>query len=205
VRLFVAAELSEATVAELERLSTELHARADAVAPHARLTWVAADRLHFTVRFIGEVDDTRASEIALVMGPPLAVRPFQITVAGVGAFPPKGPPRVFWVGVEDGRDEMAAVEREVSARLASRGVAPEARPYTPHLTLARVREAHGLRARDLLDGAPRGPFGVTAVDAITLFESRLSSKGPAYVALQRTPLGGPVRLGGPEGPPLRGR
>jgi 2'-5' RNA ligase len=67
-------------------------------------------------------------------------------------------------------------------------VAPEDRPYNPHLTLARVREAVGLRAAPLLDGVSEVVLGVTQVDAITLFESRLSPQGPTYVALHRTAL-----------------
>jgi 2'-5' RNA ligase len=189
MRLFVAVELGDDARAGLARVSDHVRARAAAVAPRARLTWVAADRLHLTVRFIGEVDDTRASAIAAALAPPLAVPPFEITMTELGAFPLKGPPRVFWVGVGRGRDEMTAVEREIGARLAACGVSPEARPYRPHVTLARVREAHGLRARDVLDAAPRGPFGVSVVDAITLFESRLSPRGSTYVALRRTPLG----------------
>jgi len=74
----------------------------------------------------------------------------------------------------------------VSERLARAGIGAEERPYNPHLTLARVREAGGLRSVALLEGVGETTLGGTAVEAITLFESRLSPKGPTYVALQRT-------------------
>ena len=185
----MAVELAEAAAAELARVSQQLRARVEAVAPRARLTWIAADRLHFTIRFLGEVDDARAAAITAALAPPLAAAAFDITMTEVGAFPPKGPPRVLWAGVGEGRGQMVALEREVSARLASCGVPPEPHSYTPHVTLARVREANRLRTRDVLDAAPDGVFGVTGVDAITLFQSRLSPNGPTYVALQRTALG----------------
>jgi 2'-5' RNA ligase len=111
-----------------------------------------------------------------------------LAVAGAGTFPTGGAPRVIWAGVSKGRDRMDAIEREVSARLAGVGVQPEDRPYSPHLTLARVRDAGGLRADTLLERHRAVELGATRVEAITLFESRLSPKGPTYVPLCRTPL-----------------
>jgi 2'-5' RNA ligase len=95
---------------------------------------------------------------------------------------------VVWAGLTVGRDRLLAAERTVSERLLLAGVAPEDRRYNPHLTLARVREAGGLRMASLLDGVSEMVLGVTPVDAITLFESRLSPKGPTYIALQRVEL-----------------
>jgi 2'-5' RNA ligase len=69
-------------------------------------------------------------------------------------------------------------------------VAPEDRPYRPHVTLARVKEPAGLRTAPLLEGVREHEFGVRRVDAITLFESRLSPRGPTYMPLHRTPLAG---------------
>jgi 2'-5' RNA ligase len=188
MRLFVAVEINPSLAGELARVAGELRRRIETRAPRARLTWVAPDRLHFTVRFIGEVAPDRAASIAAALAPPLPCASFDLTIAGLGAFPPEGPPRALWAGISHGVPEMSGLEREVSARLASCGIHPEARDYSPHLTLARVREAAGLRAREALDAAPPGPFGCTRVDAITLFESRLSPKGPTYIPIQRTPL-----------------
>ena len=188
MRLFVAVEIDPALARELARVVGELRARVDSHAPRARLTWVAEDRLHFTVRFIGEVDESRASGIATALAAPLPVAPVDLTMGSIGAFPPTGRPRVIWAGIQDGRDPMAGIEREVSARLAGCGIPPEGRDYSPHLTLARVRDPASLRVRDVLEGVPQGPFGSTRVEAITLFQSRLSPKGPTYVVLQRTAL-----------------
>ncbi len=150
MRLFVAAEIDPALARELARVAGQVRERVDSRAPRARLTWVPADRLHFTVRFIGEVDDPRASAIAAGLAPPLALAAFDLTMAGVGAFPHRGPPRVIWAGIGEGREPMAALEREVSMRLAACRIPPEGREYSPHLTLARVRDAAGLRSRDVL-------------------------------------------------------
>ncbi len=193
MRLFVAAEIDPAIARDVARAAGELRLRVEALAPRARVTWVPVDRLHFTVRFIGEVDEDRGSAIAAALAAPLPVAPFALTIAGLGAFPPKGPPRVFWAGTGDGRGGMSDLEREVSARLATCGIPSEAREYSPHLTLARVRDAEGLRTREALEVVPQGPFGTTHVDAITLFESRLSPKGPTYVPVQRTAFAGQLK------------
>jgi 2'-5' RNA ligase len=188
MRLFVAIELAPGVVAAALALIDRLRAKAVRLAPQSRMTWVTADRLHVTVRFIGHVDDQKANAITDALGSARSVAPFDLTLAGTGAFPPTGRPRVVWAGLTVGRDRLLAAERTVSERLALAGVAPENRRYNPHLTLARVRDAAGLRAASLLDGVSELVLGVTPVVAITLFDSRLSPKGPTYVALQRVEL-----------------
>ena len=190
MRLFVGIEISQAVVAATLDLVAQLQAACSALAPRARLTWVTAERLHITIRFIGHVDDARVDQMRAVLEPPLTLDPFDLTIAGVGTFPPKGPPRVVWAGLAGGRDQLLALEPEVSERLAGAGVPREERPFNPHLTLARVRDAAGLRSAPFVGSLRDISLGTTSVDAITLFESRLSPKGPTYVALARTPLVG---------------
>ncbi len=189
MRLFVAAEIGERLADRAVELIRELQKRTADAAPRARLTWLAVNRLHITIRFIGEVDDVRAAAIVAALQPPLDVPPFDLTLAGVGVFPKSGPPRVVWTGIEQGRDDLIALERELSSRLTTLAKAPEGRPYSPHLTLARVREAAGLRPASLLEGLEDRSLGTTRIDATTLFQSRLSPKGPTYVPLSRTALG----------------
>jgi 2'-5' RNA ligase len=189
VRLFVAVEISAMVVAAASALRDLLRRRAEQLAPHARITWIPAERLHITVRFIGNTDDASATAIRSVLEPALTVRAFDLTLSGIGAFPRTGAPRVLWTGVGTGSDSLAAVEREVTTRLQQVGVGPEPRDYRPHLTLARIRDADGLTSSRLCDGLAEQIVGTTRVEAITLFESRLSPKGPAYLAVHTTPLG----------------
>ena len=191
MRLFVAVEIGETLAARAAELSRELQRRAADAAPRARVTWVPPDRLHLTVRFIGEMDDARAAAVGEALEPTLNVAPFDLTLAGAGAFPKSGSPRVLWAGVASGREALVAAEREISARLARLGVPEEERPYSPHLTLARVREPAGLRSARLLDGLTDQSLGTVHVDAITLFHSKLSPKGPTYTPLLRIPMGRP--------------
>jgi RNA 2',3'-cyclic 3'-phosphodiesterase len=188
VRLFVAAEIEPHVRAAAAVLISGLEERVRRLAPQARITWVPEDRLHITVRFIGSVDDGVAAGIRTALEPPIELAPFDIEVTGTGTFPGRGAPRVIWAGMQAGRASLIALEREVSERLGRLGLAPEPRVFSPHLTLARVRDAAGLNAARLLDGLEREMVGTARVDAITLFESRLSPKGSTYLALQRTPL-----------------
>jgi RNA 2',3'-cyclic 3'-phosphodiesterase len=187
MRLFVAVEMNRSVEDAAREMIDELRGRVLRLAPRARVTWAAPERLHVTVRFIGDADDGRVQAIRTALGPTLDAPPFDVIVEGVGAFPAKGPPRVFWAGLTDGRERMLDVERAVSQRLATL-LPTEERPYSPHLTLARVRDPAGLSRSALFEGLTTQHFGRVHVDAITLFESRLSPKGATYVPLQRTTL-----------------
>ena len=187
MRLFVAIEMNRSVEEAAREVIDDLRGRVARLAPRARVTWSAPERLHVTVRFIGEADEARAQNIRAALGPTIDASVFDLTVEGVGAFPPRGAPRVFWAGLTDGRDHLLEVERAVSQRLGPL-VPPEDRPYSPHLTLARVKEPGGLSRPALFEGLATRQFGKVHVDAITLFESRLSSKGASHVPLQRSAL-----------------
>lgn len=169
-------------------MSEELERRATAAARGAKVTWIPADRLHLTIRFIGEIDDGRVPMVRQALEEPLAVAPFSLTLCGAGTFPKSGTPRVVWLGITEGQEELLRVEREITARLTPLGIPEEERAYSPHLTLARVRDPAGLKSTRLLDGFTDRRIGTTQIDAITLFHSKLSPKGPTYTPLLRTPL-----------------
>jgi 2'-5' RNA ligase len=187
MRLFVAIDVGPAIADAAGRLIAELRQRAECDAPRARVSWVSPERLHVTVRFIGQADEARAQAILRALAPELDVPPFELSVANLGAFPGRGAPRVFWAGLTAGRDGVLEVERAVSARLESL-VTRDEREYNPHLTLARVKDPAGLASAALFGDLAGVVLGTVRVEAITLFESRLSSKGATYVPLQRTAL-----------------
>jgi 2'-5' RNA ligase len=188
VRLFVAVEIDLSVTQALAEFSAELRRKAQALAPSARIGWMSLEQLHVTSRFVGEVDDEKAAAIAGALLEPLEVEPFDLSVAGAGAFPERGAPRVLWAGIAAGIEGLTAVEAEVSGRLTACGIAREERPYRPHVTLARVREPEGLRSAALFESLADRRFGTTQVEAITLFQSRTSPKGAVYTPLHRTPL-----------------
>jgi 2'-5' RNA ligase len=190
VRLFVGVELGDAvrTAASdaVERLRQRLgRSRVDMTA-----RWVDAENLHITLWFIGEVHDERAIEISTALRPPFATSMFPLTVEGCGAFPSSGLPRTLWFGVTAGRDSMADIHAELQRRLAPLGFEAEKRPYSPHVTIARVKEIRrdaARQARDILSAFP-ADCGSCLIQAVTLFRSRLSSRGSRYESLLRVPL-----------------
>ena len=188
MRLFTGIELDASVVRAAGELAAELARRCDRIAPRARVAWITPERMHVTVRFIGHQNDEAFMRIRAVLDDPVPVFPFTLTVGGLGSFPPRGSPRVLWVGLSGDIEHLHDIEREVTARLARVGVPPEDRPYSPHLTIARVKEPGGLKTLPLFQGLGDIALGSTSVEAITLFESRVSSKGPTYIPFQRTAL-----------------
>lgn len=188
MRLFVAATVNPQVAQAIAECMSQLRGRADALAPRARITWTHADRIHITIRFIGEADGPRADEIADALSGDIDVARFAVAVEGLGTFPPRGAPRVLWAGIGDGAESLVKLERYVSAKVESCGTEEERRPYRPHLTLARVRDAAGLSAAAWLREAGEPRFGVSQVDAITLFQSRLLPHGPEHIPWKTFPL-----------------
>lgn len=191
MRLFVGIELSAAMKDAAFAASEHLQSALKRARLHVDARWVAASNLHITLWFIGEVDDARAARIGEVMKAPFEVAPFTLRVAGLGAFPPSGPPRVFWLGATAGADPLGELHRQVESRLTPLGFEPERRAYSAHLTIARVKDVPrgaSPQIRRLLADIP-ADAGATEITAATLFRSRLSPKGSTYEPLMRIPLG----------------
>jgi 2'-5' RNA ligase len=100
--------------------------------------WVSKDQLHLTIRFIGDADDGLFSEISEILHDVNASR-FNLTLKGVGYFPPRRKPNVLWVGMEP-CEELMLLRDSVEKLLEELGLEPEERKFHPHLTLARLRQ-----------------------------------------------------------------
>jgi 2'-5' RNA ligase len=157
-RLFVAIDLPDEVKKEIAGISGNL--------PGAR--WVPDPQLHLTLRFIGDVDTGafQAVKTALVL---VSCLPFTLRLRGVGHFPPGKQPRVLWVGMEESRP-LQELQRRVEAALTAVGIAPDERRFSPHITIARLKEtpaplvaALEERHRDFLAGPfPGGTFHLYA-------------------------------------------
>jgi 2'-5' RNA ligase len=163
--------------------------------PAARLRWVAGDALHLTLRFLGEITEQAVGRVAAAAGNAAAsTPPFSITLAGLGGFPSLREPRVLWIGVADGGAPLDALARTLEGELVAGGFPPEARPFHPHLTLARARSVGAppdLRRCTAGLAWPTGAaIGVQHVDAIVVVESTLGTAGPTYREVSRAALGG---------------
>jgi 2'-5' RNA ligase len=147
---------------------------------------------HVTLRFLGEVEETRLPLLAQAMERAAATeRPFRIALGSVGAFPSPEAPRVVWVGIGEGAIELERLHLRLSEALAEAGVPPEPRPFTPHVTVMRVRGGRDRAlALTLLRDLAGRPLAEGSVAEIVLFESRLLPEGARHLPRVRARLGG---------------
>jgi 2'-5' RNA ligase len=191
LRLFVALEPPDLVRRRVAAIRKELERAAGRAA--AEVKWVAPDNVHLTLQFLGAVPEERLADIqAAVVAAGTAVAPFQLDVQGTGGFPTPRRPRVLWAGVGGELAPLASLVGELGRTLAPLGYPPEERAFSPHLTIGRARDAHGVPglAAALTHGAD-APAARWPVSEVVLFSSHLSPRGPTYEALLRAPLGAP--------------
>jgi 2'-5' RNA ligase len=192
MRLFIAADLDDGARAAVAGAVTSLRAQSERERRGSTrgVSWVDPRNLHLTLHFLGEVDEARMASLGKALAPPLDLDAPRIGVAGWGVFPPRGPARVIWIGVTAGADALGSAHAILGDRLRSAGIMPESRPFSPHLTVGRVKVPSGDHWSRLAAGAERDPMGEWTLHACTLFQSHLSPSGPTYRALLSIPFAG---------------
>jgi 2'-5' RNA ligase len=188
MRLFLAIDpdaAARAALADLLQSTQKLLGAASSV-----LRWVAADGVHLTLHFLGEVEPERARALAGAVEAPCTLRSFEVSLDRFGVFPPAGPPRTLWLGVGPGANETRQLHEELGRRLTALGFPLERRQFSPHLTVARVRDPQESRARHLRDLAAVAvrPIAWQVTQAV-LCESDLSGPRPRYTAIASLTLG----------------
>jgi 2'-5' RNA ligase len=190
MRLFLAVELGETVRRAAVRVAEAAARELLRDATRRGVAWVAPQNLHVTVKFLGEVDAARSRDVTNRLASGLATPVFDLSLGGLGVFPPTGPPRTIWVGFGRGAPGLVALQAEVEARLDGLGFPAEHRPFHAHLTLARVKEWLDPRVRESLGRVGGGAPASCQVDRLTLFESRLAPRGATYSIVETFPLSG---------------
>jgi RNA 2',3'-cyclic 3'-phosphodiesterase len=184
VRLFLAINLPE----ELRRATYEAAAPLRAAAPEAR--WVREEKLHLTLKFLGDVPEERVGELDAAFGAVAAAhRVVTLEVARFGAFPNWRRPRVVWAGVvPDPRLEL--LEHDVELAGERLGFPVEGRPFRPHVTIGRLRGPLPDEGRQALAAAARGARlrGSFVAGSLDLMHSDLSTRGAAYRRIAAHPF-----------------
>lgn len=184
IRTFVAIEAPGAVGAAAQRLIGRLREIP------AQVRWTEPP-LHFTLKFLGDVDVLEIPNICDAVAEALdGIPPFDLEIRGAGGFPTPEHPRTLWIGTGEGTEEMVEVHAEVERKLAELGYRTDGRRYRPHLTIGRVR-----RSPDeipLLGAALRaeGDFsaGGMRVDEVGIYSSQLTRNGPVYELLGHVEL-----------------
>ncbi len=191
LRAFIAVDLAPDIRSQLDALTGRLRR----LPGQESMRFVAASGIHLTLRFLGEISPALAASLHEVLDDAARQVPgFSIHVRGTGCFPSSRQPRVLWVGLDDPGGRLKALQCAVEGGCAVLKLPAEDRPFSPHLTLARVRREAGAGAetfvRSVLEGERGLDLGEMPVDALHLFRSELRPSGAVYSRLHSAALGG---------------
>jgi len=190
VRSFVAIKLPDELVTRLRTFQAGLSA--------SRLRfvkWVDPGSIHLTLKFLGNVDAKRIEAVKGALEAVTALhRPFQLTTGHTGFFPGLQRARIFWLGLEGDIGELSGLHQGIDSAMATLGFESESRPFTAHLTLARLREECSREQRlEFTELAQHAAFGAgppIKVRLVSLMRSRLTPQGAVYTRLAEYELNG---------------
>ena len=168
-RLFVAIDLPEFAKHFLVDLDPKIRG----------VRWIDAEQMHLTLGFFGDVRE----DVDLVLREKLRAIEFGaffLPITGVGTFPPKGPPKVIWIGVGRGHPHLFQVHKRVQEAALAAGIEPELRPWHPHITIARCRDVAAQSIRKFLQSNLDLDAGMIRVEAFYLYSSKLTPAGPIH-------------------------
>jgi 2'-5' RNA ligase len=180
MRTFIAIEISEDLRRELTELQEDLR-KSD-----ADVKWVNPQNLHLTLKFLGDTSEETISEVKEILeNITRNTRTFEVIFAGIGVFPKLDFPRVVWVGIEKGKDELIELAKEIEKELTQIGSPKEKRGFSAHLTLGRVRSPKNKDKLKKIILTKQDFQSRTSMrlDKIIFFRSRLTPRGPIYTVL----------------------
>lgn len=156
------------------------------------IRWVPTQNMHLTLKFIGNIANTHLDFLKQLLTRTAELHPqFDLQIGGIGAFPTSKRPRVLWAGIHAPTD-LASLQRNIEAGTARLGYEKEERPFSPHLTIGRVRQNIGTadltKIRIGLDSIQISNIGSARIDSIQLYKSELHSSGSVYTKLFSAPL-----------------
>ncbi|WP_455388475.1 RNA 2',3'-cyclic phosphodiesterase [Petrachloros mirabilis] len=194
IRTFLAVELSEALRVNLSALQQELKQRlARELSRDVRISWVQPTSIHLTIKFLGDIDEQLVAPMQDAIGEVVqGHRAIHVPLDRLGVFPRLQQPRVLWVGPSEQWEQGDHAERLVSLHRAiddccgTLNLAMDERSWSPHLTLARIKEGGRFLGQVLAkSGVMDRPLalGALAVDTIVLIKSELKPTGSLYTIL----------------------
>jgi RNA 2',3'-cyclic 3'-phosphodiesterase len=168
-RLFVAIDLPESTKHFLVDLDPKIRG----------VRWTDATQMHLTLAFFGDLPE----DVDLALREKLSAIQFGaffLPIAGAGAFPRNGTPKIIWIGVGRGHPHLFQVHKRVQEAALAAGLEPELRPWHPHITIARCRDVAPQSIRKFLQSNVDLDAGMIRVEAFHLYSSKLTPAGPIH-------------------------
>jgi RNA 2',3'-cyclic 3'-phosphodiesterase len=186
IRSFLAIELPEPILKKIGEVQEDLKSA------HAGVGWTNPEKIHLTLKFFGNIEESRIDPIFKSIEEPVRkTLPFSLKVRGVGAFPHLKNPRVIWIGLVEEREILTSFQKQIETQLEKVGFQPENRPFHPHLTLGRMKSSRG--KEELVGRMERHKeeeFGDFQAERVVLFKSDLRPSGPIHTPLKEMKLGG---------------
>jgi 2'-5' RNA ligase len=150
----------------------------------ADLKLVKPENIHVTMRFLGNITPPMVDKIFEEMKE-IQFIPFDVKIQGVGAFPHLRYPRVVWVGMTEGADQMRSVSSQLEPRLRKLGFATDSKGFSPHLTIARVKSGRNkVELVECISENANSELGGIRAECLRLKRSNLTPKGPIYSTLK---------------------
>jgi len=191
IRSFIAIELPDEFRLELSQLEARLKS-----GKPTWVKWVNPDSIHLTLKFLGNIAIDSTGEITKAMEEAAeGIPPFHLEVKDLGAFPNLKRVQVAWVSISGEVDKLGQLQQRIESNLARLGFAAESRPFTPHLTLARLRNQASLDERQRfgqLIADTKFEAGTIKVEAISLMRSQLTREGAIYSRISSVKLKKPL-------------
>lgn len=179
MRTFIAVEIPEKQRKAIWDLITEQKKK------NLPIKWVEFENLHITLKFIGEIDEKKLERIlpqlSTISG---RTKSFKISLESLGCFPGIRNPRVLWIGVNQGGDELIKLATEIENELYKIGIKKEEKKFHPHLTIGRIKSP--CKVDDILNQTMK--TDIFEVKEFILFKSTLQPSGPVYEKLKIFPL-----------------
>jgi RNA 2',3'-cyclic 3'-phosphodiesterase len=180
IRSFIAIELPGELKQALAGLQGKLKS-----AGNLPVKWVQAGNIHLTLKFLGDIDVNITGGITSALEEAVqGLHPCHIEASGLGVFPNMNRIQIIWVGLHGELEKLGQLQKHIKASLTPLGFLAEGRPFTPHLTLARVRDYTRPDERqklvEIISAASFAGKYIINMNAINLMKSQLTREGPIY-------------------------
>ncbi len=187
IRTFIGIEIGDKPRAQAYQFAKKL------MNVPADISWEPPHKYHITLKFLDEILNEEVNDICLqVQQAAATVSPFVLGLFGAGAFPSIEKPRNMWLGVSEGREQITNLARIIDLAMQKEGFPRELKPFSPHVTLGRVRRAGPelQEVSELLRRYETIDLGKTYVTSVTVFASHMARSGSSYTTLATCPLAG---------------
>jgi 2'-5' RNA ligase len=153
------------------------------------IKWISGKNLHLTLSFLGNIDDTKIDSLISNLQEVKKLPEFTLSVNGTGTFPDSEKPKVFWLGIEEGYDELSDTQSIVDELSFEYKETQREEKFVPHITIGRIHPAKKNTKFDVTTflNAVYSPIEIP-INIVNLYESCLTPAGPRYKILAEFPL-----------------